>query len=67
MSGLRRFGQDFVFVEVVTLEEFLHAVPSQLGLAFFHLFCVLPLLVVYVVSVEVVHIDVRHILTLLFT
>ena len=55
---------DVVFIEVVTLEQLLDAVSSQLSLAVIDGLRVLPLLVVHVVLVEVVNVYVWHVLRL---
>ena len=53
-----------MFVVIVALEELLNRVSPQLGFAFLHSFSILPLLIVHVVLVEIVDVDVRHILRL---
>ena len=62
LYGLRWISRYIILVIIVTLEQLLHAVSSQLGLALFDSLRILPLLVVYVVAVEIVHVDVRHVL-----
>ena len=58
--GLRWISRYIILVIIVALEQLLHAVSSQLGLTLFNSLRIFPLLVVYVVAVEIVHVDVWH-------
>lgn len=51
-----------MFVIVIALEELLHRVSSELSFALFDCFCVLPLLIIHVILIEIVDVDVRHVL-----
>ena len=60
-----RFGHlhlQIILVVVVTLEEILYAVASQLCFTLFDRLRIFPLLIVHVILVKVVHVDVWHVL-----
>ena len=47
-----------ILVKVIALEELLYAIPTQLYFLLFDRFCILPFLIVDVVSVEVINVDI---------
>ena len=53
---------DVIFIEVVALEELLDAVSAELCLALLDSLRILPLLVIDMVRIEVVHVNVGHII-----
>lgn len=53
---------DVIFIEVVALEELLDAVSAKLCLALLDSLRILPLLVIDMVRIEVVHVNVGHII-----
>ena len=67
LCWLRGIRQHIIFVKVIAFKEFLYTIASELRFAFFNCLCILPLLIIHMICVEIVHIDIRHILTLHFT
>ena len=49
-----------IFIVIVSFKQLLHAISSQLSLTFLYCLGIFPLLVVYVITVKIVHIDVWH-------
>ena len=64
LSRLRHLCLNIILVKVVTFEKLLHAISAKLCFTFFNGFGVLPLLVVYMICVEVVNVYVRYVLRL---
>ena len=62
LSWLRDIMLHIILVVVVTLEEILYAVASQLCFTLFDRLRIFPLLIVHVILVKVVHVDVWHVL-----
>lgn len=57
----RHYRLHIVLVIVVPFKQLLHTVASQLGLAFLYGFCIFPLLVIYMIGIEVVDLDVGNV------
>ena len=62
--GFWHAPQHIILAIVVAFEELLDTVPTQLGLTFFDSLSVFPLLIVHMIRIEIVNMDVWHVLRL---